>query len=152
MEIMTEKKERRYIERRVLSDALVYYRRNGWVNFGRPFQGPLQLIDISKSAMRVEGDLSAEKYNRLQLKIHIPGRGNIFIKAKVSAIDVENTQTIMQVLAFGYGEQYNSFHTKARWELLFDASLAGLHMPERRIGKNPLAVLDSLIRILNSLV
>ena len=149
---MIEQKERRYIERRVLSGALVYYRRNSRVNFGRPFQGPLQLIDISKSAMRVAGDLSEERHARMQLKIHIPGQGSIYIKASVSAVDVENKQTILQVLAFGYGEQYNSFHTKVRWEMLLNAVPAGYHVSERSIVRNPLAVLDSLIRILTSQV
>jgi len=117
---MEEQKERRYIDRKTWPEAVVFYRRNTRVNFIRPFQGPVRLIDISKSAMRVRAELAFARNTDLQLKICIPGNPAIFLKGRVSSIDHENQHSIIHVLPFGYGDGYNSFHAKSILELMLN--------------------------------
>ena len=115
--------ERRYINRLILPDAKIYFRRFDRFNPIRHYQGPVDLADISKSALRVYGLLPCEKKNRLQIKLVIPGCPDISVKCWLKNFDEKNATTVLQFLPFGMGRNYNSFRTKQQLEMLLHSDL-----------------------------
>ncbi len=115
---MDQEKERRYIDRIVLPETIVYFRRDGKINFIKPFQGPIRLIDISKSAARLADEMPFGTNTVLELKIIVPGYPAIYLKGRIREIDHLTHNSIIQILPFGIGRAYNSFHVKARFDLL----------------------------------
>ncbi len=147
---MNKSKERRYIDRIEVPGASVFYRRNSRVNFVLPFLGPVRLVDISKSALRVESELLFSKNTRLQLKICFPGKPAVFVKGKVSAIDRGSGQSVIQLLPFGYGTDYNSFYSKTNLEMLLAGnSDSDLPLPVSETHKRN-ALLSMLTRFMTS--
>jgi len=148
---MTETKERRYIERKTLPRTVVYFRRNSKFNFVNAFRGPVRLLNISKSAICVEGDLPFPKYTDLQLKICPPDNSVIFLKGRVSVTNNEMQRCIIQILPFGKGNAYNDFYTKTRLEILLaeDQNYPLLLTPSDNY--NLTSIFSSIIRVLTPL-
>ncbi len=150
--LMVSEKDRRYIERKYLPETSVYYRRTGKMNFIIPFQGPVQLIDISKSALRIGEELPFASKANLELKIQMSGYQPVYLKGRVREIDHLEHHTVVQFLPFGHGSAYNSFQAKETLDLLLAGEFKQ-SSPAAAINiTGPLNIFSSLLRILNSAV
>ena len=119
---MDNSKERRYIDRLAVPQAKVYYRTLGRYAIFNYYQGPLDLADISKSALRIYGKLPGEKNTNVEIKLVIPGFSMVTVKCRIMGFDERHTYTIAQLLPYGIGRNYNSFQTKHNLELLMTHS------------------------------
>jgi hypothetical protein len=148
---MTETKERRYIERKTLPRTVVYFRRNSRFNLMNAFRGPARLVDISKSAVCLEGDLPFPKNTDLQLKICKPDNSVFFLKGRVSVNNSDMHRCIVQILPFGKGNAYNDFYTKTKLEILLaeDPDYSSFIAPSDNY--NLTAIFSSIIRVLTPL-
>ena len=128
---MENNKERRYIDRVELPLAQIYYRPLDRYTVFRNYHGPLDLADISKSAMRIYGKLVEDKNIAVEIKLVVPGFSRICMKCRIMGFDERNTCTIVQFLPFGIGRNYNTFRAKEKLEQLVyrpDGHLAHLNL------------------------
>ena len=148
---MTETKERRYIERKTLPRTVVYFRRNSRFSLMNAFRGPVRLVDISKSAICVEGDLPFPNKTDLQLKICPPDNSVIFLKGRVSVTNSDMQRRIIQILPFGKGNAYNEFYTKTNLEILLAGNPDEYTSIYPADHNNISAILGTIIRVLTPL-
>ena len=125
---MTETKERRYIERKTLPRTVVYFRRNSRFSLMNAFRGPVRLVDISKSAICVEGDLPFPNKTDLQLKICPPDNSVIFLKGRVSVTNSDMQRRIIQILPFGKGMPTMSSIQKPIWKFFWPEIRMSIHL------------------------
>ena len=115
---MNDSNDRRYIDRIIIPGAKVYYKKTSRFSCFTKFQGPLQLTDITKSAISVPKKLPFPKKIDLELKIIMPENEALSMKGKVRGIKEDANgkfvNTIIQFNPFGSEKEYNSFRTKKR--------------------------------------
>lgn len=115
---MQKAKDRRYAERVNLTDGKIFYRKlDGILKFPR-YQGPVNLDDLSKSTISIPVVLNYARKTQIELKILVPGFPEIYLKGSVLGFEEDHnhgiSKTIIQILPYGYGKTYNSFHEKKK--------------------------------------
>ena len=115
---MNESNDRRYIDRIIIPGAKVYYKKTSRFSCFKKFQGPVQLTDITKSAISVPKKLPFPNKFDLELRIIMPENQTLSMKGKVRGIKADSTgkfvSTIIQFNPFGSEKEYNSFRTKKK--------------------------------------
>jgi len=113
---MDDQNDRHYQAKMPSPGGKVYYRKTGNLSFLRPYQGPLGLDGLSKSTVSVSGRLPYGQKTCLDLKIFLSQKQVVRLKGNIAGtehvVDEQLGKSIIQLLPFGFGRNYNSFKAK----------------------------------------
>ena len=101
----------------------VYFKETGKFGFLKQFRGPLSLIKLSKSTVKISGLIPVKVKTCLDLKIVLSGKETILLKGYFNGPENSETaevQSQVLLLPFGDGRNYNSFAAKKMLEALID--------------------------------
>ena len=116
--VLSEAKDRRYIDRLMIPGAKVYYKKLTRFTFFNRYQGPLHLTDITKSTISIPEKIEMPSKTDLELKIVFPEENLINMKGIISGFEHDPKgdwiKTIVQFNPYGHGKKYNSFRSKKR--------------------------------------
>jgi hypothetical protein len=122
---MSEKTERRALNRLEIPSAEVFYKPINRFSLLSTLTGPTNLINISKSGACFISQSSLEKGSGVMLKIFLPKQDPFFVKADTVWTSANHERSQMsigvQFKPFGRGKGYNSFKSKEVLEQLYVA-------------------------------
>jgi hypothetical protein len=115
---MVENSDRRYMDRYQISGAEVFYRSQSNNRFWSKFQGPVSVINLSKSGICFNTAQRVARGEQIEIKIHIPKERKIKLKGKIvwasSSYQQKKTLAGMHFLPFGGDKKYNPLSSLTR--------------------------------------
>jgi hypothetical protein len=115
---MTERTDRRYLDRHHLPGAEMLYKSPEATRPFAKYYGPTSVINLSKGGVCFETNENLALGKQIEMKIIIPGEKNIKIKGKVvwisGSLSNKTLQVGMQFLPFGGDKKYNPLHSLTR--------------------------------------
>ena len=116
--------DHRSLDRLIIPEAKVYYRKVSSWFLPAPFKGPFEMKDISKSSLRFHKKALSHNDAVIELKILIPGTLNLRIKGRVAGPQDDKNYhrdyTLVHFLPFGSRKVYNSYRCKRKLDMIIE--------------------------------
>jgi hypothetical protein len=115
---MEEHSDRRYMERYQISGAEVLYRSQSTSRIWSKFQGPVSVVNLSKSGICFKTAKKMVTGEQYEIKVLIPKERKIKLKGKIvwttSSYQQKATLAGMHFLPFGGDKKYNPLSSLTR--------------------------------------
>ena len=120
--IMSEKKERRFLDRIKISGAQLSYRTSKEKGIFSRFSQPMPIEDLTWNSVRFKTEQYIKSGDVVEMEVLIPGESKLKVKghlvwtSRAPGDDIH--YAVVQLLPFGDGKQYNSLSLRQKLKTL----------------------------------